>query len=430
MTRAVRDPIAETLGGISPGALPLTAPTVERHGDEFTIRWAEHSVDLVFTGIRESSGGLHAELSIQRDGEEVHWSRLGLASSRSRDGIVKLLERSPAAFNGAPVPWMTMVDRAARVVADAVRRGEPARPLRPRPITGRRFLVDPLLPLAQPTILYADGGSGKSTLALLVAVAVATGAKVPGLDVAQPCSVMFADYESSEPVVAEVVCLLERGLGVSCGDRLLYRRMFRPLMIEAPALRVEIARSGVGLFILDSTGPAAHDDPAGAGAALATMTSLRSLGEVTTLALAHVSAAGADQRVARPYGSVYYSNEARMTWELRRAEEEPDDLVVALFNQKMNAGRKHPPLAFRFTFTPDTIRVSTSPLADSPDLMNRTTVRQRLRTMLATGALTAEELAEATGEGEATIRKTLARMVKAEEAVQLPGTPLRWGRRA
>ena len=106
MTRAVRDPIAETLGGISPGALPLTAPTVERHGDEFTIRWAEHSVDLVFTGIRESSGGLHAELSIQRDGEEVHWSRLGLASSRSRDGIVKLLERSrcPRSSAGAARP--------------------------------------------------------------------------------------------------------------------------------------------------------------------------------------------------------------------------------------------------------------------------------------------------------------------------------------
>jgi response regulator of citrate/malate metabolism len=81
-------------------------------------------------------------------------------------------------------------------------------------------------------------------------------------------------------------------------------------------------------------------------------------------------------------------------------------------------------------FTSDTIRVSTSALADSPDLMNRTTVRQRLRTMLATGALTADELAEATGESEATIRKTLARMVKAEEAVQLPGPPLRWGRRA
>lgn len=125
----------------------VPAPTVERHGDEFILRWTEHGVDLVFTGIRESSDGLHAELSILREGEEVHWSRLGLASSRSRDGIVKLLERSRAASDGAPIPWMTMVDRAARVVADAVRRGEPAQPLRPRLITGPRYLVEPLLPL-------------------------------------------------------------------------------------------------------------------------------------------------------------------------------------------------------------------------------------------------------------------------------------------
>jgi hypothetical protein len=135
-------------------------------------------------------------------------------------------------------------------------------------------------------------------------------------------------------------------------------------------------------------------------------------------------------REARVYGSVYYANEARSTWELRRAEDEPDDLVVALYNRKANSSRLHPPLGFRFAYTADAIRVTAAALADSPDLLNRVPVRQRLRAMLATGALTAPELAEATGEAEATIRKTLARMVKATEAVQLEGTPLRWGMRA
>jgi hypothetical protein len=405
----------------------VAAPTVERQGDEFVVRWAEHAVELAFGGIREGSDGLHAEVSIRREGEEVHWSRLGLASSRSRDGIAKLLVQSRAASDGAPVPWSTMVDRAARVVADAVRRGEPAQALRPRPITGPRHLVEPLLPLHQPTILYSDGGTGKSTVALLVAIAVATGTAVPGLHASQATPVMFCDYESTEPVVAEIVYFLERGLGVSCGSRLLYRRMVRPLIAEAPALRAEIARAGVGFLILDSVGPAATAEPESAEAALGTMTALRSFGLVTTLALAHVSKASVDQRAAAPYGSVFYKNEARMTWELRRAEEEPEDLVVALYNRKVNAGRPQPPLGFRFAFTPDAIRVSAAALDEAPDLLARASLSKRISVALAPGALTVAELAEHLEASEASVRRTLERS-RGKLAVPLPDTkPAKWG---
>jgi AAA domain len=428
-----RDPL-ELLGATNGTDHKVTAPTVQQHGDDFTVEWAEHGVELAFTGIREGSDGLHAEVSIRRDGEEVHWSRLGLLSDRSRDGIIKRLERSLLATDGAPVPWPTMVDKAARVVADAVRRGEPAAPIHPRPITGLRFLVDPLMPLGQPTIVYADGGTGKSTLALILAVAIATHSKLPVVDVCQSVPVMFADYESSEPVIAELVYLIERGLGVSCGERLLYRRMVRPLIAEAPALRAEIARAGVGLFILDSTGPAAHDDPASAGAALATMTSLRSLGPITTLAVAHVSAAGADQRAARPYGSVYYANIARSCWEVRRTSEDTDDdLLLALYHRKVNHGRLRAPLSLRVHFAADRITLHPSTLADAPDLMARATYRQRIKAMLATGKLTTEELAEALDNAPVTtIRKTLERMRdKYHEVVSLPtakpSDPLLWG---
>jgi hypothetical protein len=402
------------------------APTVERIGDECIVRWAAHGTELGFTSLRESSDGLHAEVSIRRHGEEVHWSRLGLASSRSRDGIAKLLER---AHPGDPAPWGLMVDRAARLVSDLVRRGEPAQPLRPRLITGPRFLVEPLLPVHQPTILYADGGDGKSTVALLVAVAVATGAPLPGgLRVGQPTPVLFCDYESTEPVTAEVVYLLERGLGVSCAGRLLYRRMVRPLVAEAPALRAEVARAGVGFVIVDSVAPAAGGEPETAEAALGTMTALRSLGAVTSLALAHVSKAGADQRTARPYGSVFYANEARMAWELRRAEDEAEDLVVALYNRKANGSRLHPPLGFRLAFTPEAIRVTSADLGKSPDLLARASLAQGIRTTLAAGALTIPQIAEAIDATEASVGRVIRRLRDKGVIVAIGETrPYLWG---
>jgi hypothetical protein len=402
------------------------APTVERIGDECIVRWAAHGTELGFTSLRESSDGLHAEVSIRRHGEEVHWSRLGLASSRSRDGIAKLLER---AHPGDPAPWGLMVDRAARLVSDLVRRGEPAQPLRPRLITGPRFLVEPLLPVHQPTILYADGGEGKSTVALLVAVAVATGAPLPGgLRVGQPTPVLFCDYESTEPVIAEVVYLLERGLGVSCAGRLLYRRMVRPLVAEAPALRAEVARAGVGFVIVDSVAPAAGGEPETAEAALGTMTALRSLGAVTSLALAHVSKAGADQRTARPYGSVFYANEARMAWELRRAEDEGEDLVVALYNRKANGSRLHPPLGFRLAFTPEAIRVTSADLGKSPDLLARASLAQGIRSTLAAGALTIPQIAEAIDATEASVGRVIRRLREKGTIVAIGETrPYLWG---
>jgi hypothetical protein len=184
----------------------------------------------------------------------------------------------------------------------------------------------------------------------------------------------------------------------------------------------------------DSTGPAAHDDPAGAGAALATMTSLRSLGPITTLAIAHVSAAGAAERAARPYGSVYYSNIARSCWEVRRtAEDTDDDLLLALFHRKVNHGKLHPPLSLRLHFGPDSITAHPSTLAEAPDLMARATNRQRIKVILSTGKLTTEEIAEALDNAPvASVRKTLERMRdKYREVVNLPtmksSDPLVWG---
>ena len=117
-----------------------------------------------------------------------------------------------------------------------------------------------------------------------------------------------------------------------------------------------------------------------------------------------------------------------MTWELRGAEHEPDDLVVALYNQKVNAGKKHPPIAFRFAFEADAIRATPATLADSPDLLARASLPKRITVALMTGALTTAELAEHLDVAKETVDRIVRRMRERGDVVAVgDARPSRWG---
>src|SRR5262249_30592682 len=128
------------------------------------------------------------------------------------------------------------------------------------------------------------------------------------------------------------------------------------------------------------------------------------------------------------YGSVYVFNEARAVWRLDAVEDGPS-VTVTFTHTKANRGPKHRPLAMRLTFTEDSLAIAgADPLAQPTATRDPITVDARLRAMLTTGALTVDELVEATGKTEWAIRKALGRMA---DAFPLPDTtPKRWALRA
>lgn len=408
----MKDVVAAVLGphgGLSPGSLPaLTTPILESHGDEFLVRWDDHRVEFVFNSIREGAEGLHAELAVRHEGEEILWSRLNLASSRSREGVVKTLAQAQKA-----IPWPAMIDRASRLTALQVRQGSPTFLLKARPASRPRFLLEPLLPLGETSLLFGDGGAGKGFAALAVALAIMAGVDLPGgLRASARGPILYLDWESVPEEIEDRLYLLSRGLSCSING-LHYRRMSRGLAEEAPALRAEVSRLGIGLVIVDSLAPAAGPEPEGADAANRTMNALRSLGIVTRLVIAHMTHVSAQQRAgaARPFGSVFYWNLARSVWDLRRSEEEAgDDLVVGLYHRKVNRGRLHPPIGLRFAFGPDAITLHRADLGEAPDLLARASLPQRIRAVLAGGRITTEAVIEALDAPEDTVRRTLRRL--------------------
>ena len=424
----------EQLGEQAPEASNASGPRVSLTAEDGTIAWPDGAV-VAFSRVAEGARGIQAEVVVTWLGGVVGDSSLNLLAPRSRDGLVKKLERK------APdAPWEDYLDLACRLMRERVREGEPVVALRPEPVTRDLYLVAPVLPIGQTGVLFGDGGAGKSLVLLALMVSVATGRALPGLGRPTMTGPALAlDWESDRASWAELLGMVAAGLGIHAGDlegRLHYRAMASALADDARRIRADCARLGVVLLGVDSLALASGAEPESADAAVRSLHTLRTVGPtVTRVVIAHVNKAMADQRgPARPFGSVFVQNIARSTWEVRRtAEDTGDDLVLGLYHRKVNRGRLHAPISLRAHFDTDRITLHAGTLTDAPDLLGRATTRQRIKVMLATGALTTDELADALdGAPLATVRRTLERMRdRYHEVINLPTShpsdPLRWG---
>jgi hypothetical protein len=259
---------------------------------------------------------------------------------------------------------------------------------------------------------------------------VAAKGSIAGLTATRSCPVMILDGEATLGEWESRDHRLRTMDGLTPDGRIFYRRLSRSLDTEAPAIRAEISRLGVGLVIVDSFGMAAGSEPEGADAAIRLLSTLRSLGPtVTVLLICHVSNVQADQKhgSARPYGSIYVQALGRSIWECRRDDDGGDDVRVALYHRKSNTTKLHAPVALRFQFTETAIRVQEATIGERPELVIRASLLQQLHAALSTGHKTIPALASELDQKPDTIEKNLRRHPKA--FVMIPGAvpPYAWG---
>jgi len=427
--RGADDAVADGQTDLSglPRAETTAAPHCTRLGDDLQLDWPDAGVRIEVTGIREHREGATAEFAVSVNGIELHWARLGLASTQARTTFAKRLHDQHKAL-----PWGTLVEQACRRTMHSLRDGAPFICLMPRlRPEGERFLIPNLLVRRESNVFFADGGHGKSLLGLALGI-VATGVALPGIaPVTEPVrSVVYLDWESNKEEHEDRLFKLLAGVGIKTAPPIIYREMTRPLLEEVSLVRAVIAEHQAGVVIVDSLAPASGAEPESADAAVRTLTALRSFSQTTRVVLAHVSKASADQRTGptRPFGSVFVQNLGRSVWEVRSCQDEDsDEFRMALFHRKANSGRlvSHPGLRFRFDA--ESIRLSLLDITEEPELVIRASLVQRLRAALAKGAKTIPDLARELGVKEDTIRKALVRNPKT--FVQLDGdaAPYPWG---
>lgn len=329
--------------------------------------------------------------------------RLALLGERSQSPLVKDLLATDARAGRPVADWDYLIESACNRAVDAMRNVMPGVDLADVEAPPERpFLIPRLLPLGEPTVVFADGEGGKSLYALLLALCVVTGRQlVPGYVPQASGPVVYLDWETNAVTHRRRLDSLCRGFGIPVPRGIHYQPMYAPLATAGPSVRALLRRLGAIFAIVDSMGFAAEGDVMGPEGALGLFRALRGW-DGTALALHHMSKeeAAKEYGAAQAYGSIYFRNSARCMWELRAREEDAGKRRVALYQRKDNDGdRRGPPVGLEWHWDQPTNTTTVTPFLVSRDqaLAAHGGIAFLLHGLLLQGGKTPKELEEITG---------------------------------
>ncbi len=372
--------------------------------------------------------GLIAEMSVitSRDPAPglLHHGRVNLSSSRSREGVLRALERRGGNGFLADVDFGGILEQVCYRSLERWREGEPTIDLREvDPNERQAWLLYPFVE-AGANLIFGDGSTGKSLLAEAIVTSVASGQPIIGQPRTEPCPGLLLDWETDPQTHAERFRAICAGAGIEEPlPAVFYRRMVASLTESAPTIRKEIAKLGIGFVVIDSMGAARGGDPESADTTIRLFAAARSLG-VPWLGTDHLPKNAHDK--SKPFGSAYSHNLARLTWGVERAQEPGSDTItVALTNYKRNNGKLVPRQAHRVQFTSGederlrSVTFSPCDVADVPDLLERLPVKDRILATLRDGKMDARSIADALEIGQDQARVRLNELARAGRVVRL-----------
>lgn len=372
------------------GAAPVmqqSTPGVFRELGEgvYSLAFADYGVEFTADRLRRERHELYCELSVA----------CGILGSRAIDGVLSVGSfnlSSPSAGHqrakllaerarAAGVPWLSMVEELRQYVLTADRRGEPSISLRTVEKLAAHETEHQLLglsfPAHHPSILFGDGGTAKSFLALhLAAERAAAGERV-----------LYLDWELSPFTHRH---RLEMITGALMPD-VRYARVDRPLVHDVDRIRRIVRQDGITYAILDSVGYGTAGAPESAEAAMDFCRAARQLG-VGSLWLAHVTKG--EQGDQRPFGSAFWHNSARATWNLKLASASPDgqSLHLAAFHRKSNLGRLRAPVGIRVEFADERVSFTNVDVTTIEEVASSLPLWQRIKGLVAAGPLTLADI--------------------------------------
>jgi len=283
------------------------------------------------------------------------------------------------------------------------------------------YLIEPILPLHQPTIIFGEGGAGKGHFTMTLAII----AQLPFIDnnlgvkpLTTPSNCLYLDYESDYSAFQRTLSGLCMGLETAVGLKRM--QMSAPIPDCIEQISNKVFNEKIEFIIVDSLGPAAGGNINDAEPAIKLYSCLRQLKDVTTLIIAHNSKDPLS-RTKSVYGSVFFTNLARSVWELKKSQiEDSSEMIVALKHIKYNA-RKQSPMGFCFTFDNDTggINVKRQDLTTT-ELEVEMKLEDRIKNLLLRDGLqTQVQITEKLGVNKETIKTYLWRGVKKQYLVKV-----------
>lgn len=343
-----------------------------------------------------------------------------LTSQRDKTNLFRALERWDDTL-----PWRWCVEYIAFRVGEIASRQHPVRMVQSNPDLSMEpdYLLWPMLYRGHPTVVFGSKASAKSLLALVISYVVQlplTDNKVglrPGSD--QSCNVYYGDWEDSEATFQARWTAMQQGFKAQHTEiptdlelPILCKTMTTRLADCVDELQADFAEHRIGLFIVDSLGPAAGGDLYSPQTALEFYEAVRSL-NVTTLILAHHSK-DPNTKTKSIFGSQFFTTLARSVWYAERDNEidDPTEMTTSITEHQCNLAALHGSLGFRYQFDNEarTIHVAKCDLAKT-GLRGRLPVSTQIKGVLGRhGSMTVNDLAEELEIGPKAIRKAMERL--------------------
>ena len=373
----------------------VTAAPGEDGSPACGLTFREHGVHLRLERLAWEHGRLKGELAVHSlapDNATVGaaWSttELTLADARSiRDQANFLAECRPELTRTA---WSKMLNEISQHGLRTQRAGAEAIDLAthaPSLEETQSWDVDGFTLLRQhPVLLFGDGGCGKSYLALWIAGQLAQ----------QGVPVGWFDWEmSADDHAARLALLFPDGK-----PSVQYVRCDQPLVGAVDQLRRVIETHQLQFVVFDSVAYASDGHTDSAEVAMAYFRSVRQLGPIGSLHIAHITKNGDKNK---PIGSNFWHNSARGTWNVERKSN-----VVTVTPRKANLG---PPAdAFSYVQSFEGARTTFTRSNATPTKGGTNTTIDKVRAHLeANGPTTIADVAAATSIKVDTINKAVQR---------------------
>ena len=288
------------------------------------------------------------------------------------------------------------------------------------------YLLHPLFIKGSPNIIYADQSSAKSLFMTMLDIVLTLPDyrdnneqrfyELLGLFSEKHHNVLYLDWENNEYITGWTKQCLVRGLAANLDDvPLAYLHCALPLYKMVNHIQNKIQETHADVVIIDSLGASVGADLNATEPAFQFFTALRQL-PVTPLIIAH-TAKDINNKRKTIYGNAYYSNEARVTWEITK-QQEPDssELTISLFNRKPAPFTGiHKPMAFKFKFEADkTFVEKAEPLQDKQNINdeNKPEPMDVVAEILETSEkhLTPKQIANTANLNESTVRSCVKRL--------------------
>lgn len=317
---------------------------LEKVGTTYVV--SDNNVELRFSGVSSTGENITAFLRVYLKipvRKNLSTSKLNLLAPRS---ISELARRLNDVWEA---DWSGILQAACTKVIEDILAPPIPEQLQIVENTLPKFLIDKFIIEQSPTLWFAPGGSGKSLLALALGICAENGYDFFGE--CEPTHTLYLDWETDKAEMDRRASLLTAGIADIYETKReeiklpVYMRMYLPLIDSVDNLIETAYMHSVKFIIIDSVAPALADDLSSPAAATKFFSGIRKINAdgITTLLVTHVSKESKKAGTGSPFGSVFFENFPRLTWELKSDyDENKGRFSFGIFCRKSNVGRLEP----------------------------------------------------------------------------------------